>query len=243
MLFQYISSRFEILRFAAFAILLVLLSITEIPEWRMFAGNFVFILVSLFAFRLLDDAWSFHLDRIAHPQRTYLLPENFDRFILFTSMVLAIYLCIVFIVSQTLGIVILTLVLVSCGAYLLFFKVKHVMALIPLLKYPVLVWCIARFAITNEVLCLSAAAFFGMLTADYTDGNKSPGSLKYTMLLALITGTFLFQPWASAFPLIIDLTIIIIPTILLIFIPLEKRSLFPIVIFPALHLLDVIISL
>jgi len=242
MLFQYMSARFEILKFAAFSILLVLLSITAIPEWHMVARNSLFVMVSLFVFRLLDDAWSFHLDRIEHPQRTYLHPENFNRFILFTSMVLAIYLGIVFMVSHTLGIVILTLVLVSCGAYLLFFKDKHIMTLIPLLKYPVLVWCISGFAITSVVVCLSAAAFFMMLTVDYTDANKSSGSLKYTMLLTLITGILLFQPWVSTDPLIIDLTLIAIPIILFTFIPLEKRSLFPILIFPVLHLLSVIIT-
>ena len=42
-LFQYISSRFGILKFAGFAVLLVLLGVTEIPEWHTFAENLIFI--------------------------------------------------------------------------------------------------------------------------------------------------------------------------------------------------------
>jgi hypothetical protein len=243
MLFQYISVRFEVLKFASFTVLLVLLGVTEMPEWRMVAENYLFVMGSLFAFRLLDDAWSFHLDRIEHPQRTYLHPENFIRFILFSSVTFAIYLTGLFLISGSLGAAILTLLLVSCGLYLLFFKNKHIMTLIPLLKYPVLVWCISRFGINNEVLCMSAGAFFMMLTADYTDGNTSSGSLKYTILLALITGILIFQPWNIGLSLIVDLIILTIPIFLLIFIPVEKKGLLPILIFPLLHLLNVIISL
>ncbi len=188
MVIQYISTRFKILKFAGFAGLLVLLSVTEIPEWRIIAGNFIFIFASLFAFRLLDDMWSFYLDRIDHPQRTYLLPENFKSFIVLTAIVFTVYMGGLFLFSWNYAITILILFLVSSVLYLLFFKVKPIMTIIPLLKYPVLIWCISQFSLSNQILFLSAGAFFMMLTIDFIEVKKSTDSLKYKILLVLITG-------------------------------------------------------
>ena len=171
-LFQYISTRFGILKYFVFTILLCLLGVTEIPESKVFGENLIFIFASLFAFRLLDDAWSIHLDRIYHSRRTYLSPKNTRSFIFFTVFIFIVYQLGLFLFSWVLAITILTLFLVSTGLYILFFKAKSIMAIIPLLKYPVLIWCIARFAMSSEVLFLSAGAFFMMLTSDFIDENK-----------------------------------------------------------------------
>ncbi len=243
LLFQYISTRFGLLKFAGFAVLLAMLGVTEIPEWKIFTENCIFIFASLFAFRLLDDAWSVHFDRIHHPQRTYLSPENFGSFIVFTALVFTIYLVGLFLFSWVLAITILILLLVSTGLYVLFFKDNSIMTIIPLLKYPVLIWCISRFSMSSEVLFLSAGAFFMMLTSDFIDQNKSTQPLKYKTLLILLTGILIFQPWILGFNMLIDLVLISITILLVSFTSMKEESVFPVVVFPVLHLFDLINSL
>ncbi len=243
-LFQYISTRFGILKFLAFAILLCLLGITEIPEPQIFVENFIFVFTSLFAFRLLDDAWSFHLDRIQHPERNYLFPQNIGKFIFFTGLLIMVYLSGLFWFSLFLAITILTLLLVSTVFYALFFKVKSIMMIIPLLKYPVFIWCISRFSMSSEVLFLSAGVFFMLLTSDFIDENRSQSStLKFKILLILITGMLIFHPWSTSFSMVISLVIISIPLLLITFTSLKERRFFPIIVFPMLHIFDLMFSL
>ena len=244
MLFQYISTRFGILKFSIFAVLLLILGTTEIVEGKIFAENFIFIFVSLFAFRLLDDAWSFYLDRIDHPRRTYLLPKNIKSFIVFTVIVFTIYLVGLFIFSWDFAITILILFVVSNGLYFLFYKVKSIMIIIPLLKYPVFIWCISGFSMSSEVLFLSAGAFFMMLTSDFIDENPF-GSYRHMIriLMILITGIFIFQPWESSSNLLFDLGFIIIPILLIASRSMEVNPKFPVIVFPILHLSDLLFSL
>jgi len=243
LLFQYVSTRVGILKFMVFTILLCLLGVTKIPESRIFVENFIFIFASLFAFRLLDDAWSFHLDRIHHPRRTYLLPGNFKSFIVFTVFVNMIYLMGLFLFSGYLAISIVILFLVSGGLYLWFFRKKSVMAIIPLLKYPVFIWCISRFLMESEVMLLSAGAFFIMLTSDFIAENKSRSSLKYKILLILITGILIFHPWAGGSYRVFDPVFMAIPILLISFTSMDEEPFFPIVVFPILHIIDLIFSL
>lgn len=243
MLFQYISTRFGILKFSIFAVLLLILGTTEIVEGKIFAENFIFIFVSLFAFRLLDDAWSFYLDRIDHPRRTYLLPKNIKSFFVFTVIVFTIYLVGLFIFSWDFAITILILFVVSNGLYFLFYKVKSIMTIIPLLKYPVFIWCISGFSMSSEVLFLSAGAFFMMLTSDFIDENKSTRALKYKILLILLTGILIFQPWDGGSSRLFDLVFMAIPILLISFTSMEEEPFFPIVVFPILYIFDLIFSL
>jgi len=241
-LFQYISTRFGVLKFLVFAILLCLLGLTHIPESRIFVQNLIFTFASLFAFRFLDDAWSFYLDRIHHPQRTYISPENIRDFIFLTVFIFIIYQLGLFLFSWILAITMLTLFLLSTGLYIFFFKVKSMMIIIPLLKYPVLIWCISRFSMSSEVLFISAGAFFMMLTSDFIDENKQNSALKTKTLLIFITGILIFQPWTKDFNLITDLVLITIPLILMAFTSMKEEPIFPVVIFPLLHLFDLINS-
>ena len=243
MLIQYITTRFGILKFAGFAVLLCFLGLTKIPEWRIFVENFIFIFASLFAFRLLDDVWSFYLDRIHHPARTYLLPQNIRKFIFFVGLVILVYLLGLFCFLRFLAITILILFLVSTVFYAVFFKVKSIMKIIPLVKYPVLIWCISGFSVGTEVLLLCAGAFFVMLTSDYIDGNKSTNTLKYKILLILITGILIFQPWTKGLGQITDVVFISITVLLIAFTSMDEQANFPVIVFPVLHIFDLIISL
>lgn len=244
LLLQYMYSRFGILKFFGFAILLTLLGTTEIPEGKIFAENVVFIFASLFAFRLLDDAWSFHLDRLRHSKRTYLIPDNFKLFVRFTVFIILVYQLSLFIFSPILGLAILGLMVVSTGLYFLFYKVQSIMTIIPLLKYPVFILCISKFLMPPEVLFLSAGAFFMMLTSDFIDENSS---IRYgkiiKVLLIVITGILVFQPWVKSFNLMFDLVFIAIPALLIAFTSMQDEPIYPIVIFPVLHCFDLLFSL
>ena len=209
----------------------------------MFVENFIFIFASLFAFRLLDDAWSFHLDRISFPERAYLLPKNIGKFIFFAALVNAVYLSVLLWISGFLAITVLILFLVSNGLYILFFRKKSILTIIPLLKYPVLIWCISGFSISSEVLLLSAGAFFMMLTSDYIDGNKSTNTLKYKILLILVTGILIFQPWTKGFGQITDVVFISMTVLLIAFTSMDEQPIFPVIVFPMFHIFDLIISL
>lgn len=244
MLIQYISTRFGLLKFSIFAVLLLILGTIEIVESQIFVENFIFIIVSLFAFRLLDDAWSFYLDRIDHLDRTYLLPKNINSFIVFTAIVFTSYQFSLFLFSWNFAITILILFMGSNGLYFLFYRKKSIMKIIPLLKYPVFIWCISRFSMSSEVLPLSAGAFFMMLTSDYIDENKSRSALKYKiMIMILITGVLIFQPWNSGFGQVTDLVLISIPILLIRFTSMKEKPFFPIVVFPVLHVFDLLFSL
>lgn len=241
LLLQYISTRFGILKFASFAVLLTILGLTEFQEWKVFAGNCTFIFASLFAFRVLDDAWSSHLDRIYHPQRTYSLPGNFKPFILFSILVFIVYQAGLFLFSLTLAITMLSLLVVSTALYSMFFRSKNIMTIIPLLKYPVLIWCISSFSMSPAVFLLSAGAFFMMLTSDLIDEKKL--KTVHRILLILITGILIFQPWVNGFILFPGFVLIAIPLFFSAFTSMKNEPIFTVIIFPVLHLFDLIISI
>ena len=82
-----------------------------------------------------------------------------------------------------------------------------------------------------------------MLTSDYIDENKLTSALKYKILLILITGILVFQPWSNGFSMITDVVFISITLLLISFTSMKEKSVFPIVVFPVLHVLDLIFSL
>jgi hypothetical protein len=117
------------------------------------------------------------------------------------------------------------------------------MKIIPLLKYPVLIWCISGFSMSPEILLLSAGAFFIMLTSDYIDENKLTSAFRYKILLILITGIMIFQPWNKGFNMITDVVFISLTILLISFTSMDEQPIFPVVVFPVLHIFDLIISL
>ena len=237
----YTSKRFGILKFSGFAIFLALLGTTEIMDWEKLGINYLFLFTSLFVFRLIDDLGSFYIDRIIHPERTYLRPEKIKIFIVFTLLSFALYLVVLLLLSTFLAHTIFLLTLVSFVLYFAFFKVKWIMKIIPLIKYPVFIWSVLGFSMANEVLFLSAGAFFMVFTSDFIDENPvimKQFSLK--LLLLILTGIFIFQPEFSGGGLISDIVYLIIPLLLIVFPPIKGYAFYPIIVFPILHIIDLI---
>ena len=82
-----------------------------------------------------------------------------------------------------------------------------------------------------------------MLTSDYIDENKLTSALKYKILLILITGILVFQPWPKGLNQVMGVAFISIILLIISFTSMKEKSVFPIVVFPVLHVLDLIFSL
>jgi len=239
---QYISTRFGIVKFTGFAILLTMLGADKLNEMKFFLGNFLFILVSLFVFRLLDDVWSYNLDKINHPNRIYIPNKNIGSFILITIIVAILYQIILFFISTYLGFTILFLLLISNFLYSIFYRNKNLMTIIPLIKYPVLLWCILRFDISTDAILLSSSAFFMMLVFDINEDKPvNKNRLLITTILLFVTGFLMIQPWNENENLLVKAILLLVPFIIFILPVSRFQRIFPVLIFPALHVIDLII--
>lgn len=241
---QYRSSRFGILKFAGLSVLIVMLGISEQPEWIILAENFIFVFVSLFVFRWMDDAWSFVQDRTEHPDRSYLHRENIRNFFLIGMIIFLFYQSGLFLYSTYLAQIVLILFLISTILYLAFYRNKIVMLLIPLLKYPVFIWFISNFSMSGEVLLLAAGAFFVMLGVDFFEKYPSRGNgLIAKLALLIVSGLLVFQPWLGTDNYLIDLLLILIPMSVILFKKIKTVPYFPIIIYPILHVIDILYKL
>jgi hypothetical protein len=239
---QYVTSRFGILKFIGFALLLVMLGADKISEWELYVKNFIFVFASLFVFRMVDDVWSFHRDRKNRPKRKYIQPENIKGFIVLTGIIFFIYQVTLFFYSPFLGYIILILFLVSTFLYLLFYKTKSEMVIIPLLKYPVFIWCISQFSMLPDILFLSFGAFLMMAVFDFMDENPTKTKRLFTKIaLLLITGLFVLHPWNGNGNMLIQIILMLAPFILFILPKSKLYKFFPVLIFPIIHVIDLII--
>jgi hypothetical protein len=239
---QYISTRFGILKFFGFALLIVMLGADKLSEWAHYAEDLVFVFFSLFVFRMIDDGWSFRQDRVNHPDRIYIHPEHIRSFILLTAVIFVFYQTALFMFSLFLGFAILVLFLVSTFLYLLCVKSGFAMFIIPLLKYPVFIWCISRFSMSAEVLFLSSGAFSMMATFDFIHENPARKSrLFMKTALLLITGLLVLQPWDENSIQAVQIILILTPFILFILPESNLYRFFTILIFPVIHVIDLMI--
>ncbi|GEM_PF-3586004 len=241
---QYISIRFELKKYLSITLSLCILGTTEIVEPLSFAGDLLFVLSSLFVFRLLEDAWSYHLDRIYHPKRLYLKPKIFKFFIGFIIFVFFCYFSVVFLVSSNLALIVFILFTASFLFYLLFYKVKLVMIVIPLLQYPVFILVISDFSLSPQLWFLAFGALFMILSSNFIKAYRIINStLKYKILLVLITGVLVFHPWLKTYNLLFEMIFIFIPVFLITFSSMKEEPLFPVLAFPLLHIIDVLFVL
>lgn len=236
---SYISMRFCLWKFAGLSMLLVILAYSSDFLGIREAENLVFVFIMLFIFRWLDDVWSFYIDRIDHPDRTYLKPENFGGMVVMGLIIYVIYQSSLFYVSQKLAFSILSLFLLSNFLYVLFYRNRALMTIIPLLKYPVIIWVLSDFSLEPDVLLLSAGAFMMMLCADLNLENQSP-SMRVLLrsFLLLITGLLVVQPWAEVNLIWLELMLVVLPVISLLSRKMIKSGYLIIVIYPIIHLID-----
>jgi hypothetical protein len=243
LLIQYCKLRFGLMKFSGLSVLLVMLGASVEQEWTVFIRNFVFIYFSLFIFRWIDDAWSFYLDRPKHPDRFYIKPENFKSFVLLGIFIYVLYQTGLFLYSFHLALAIFSLFLVSTVFYLLFYKRNNIMLVIPILKYPVFIWCISDFSMSNDILCLAFSSFLIMIAMDIFQ-KKIIGLkgilIKITLLISI--GILILHPWIEQKNLFSTITLILLPLIFLVFDKIKVLPFFPIVYYPIAHIIDIILK-
>ena len=116
------------------------------------------------------------------------------------------------------------------------------MMIIPLIKYPVLLWCILRFEISTDAILLSSSAFFMMLVFDINEDKPvNKNRLLITTILLFVTGFLMIQPWNGNENLLVNAILLLVPFIILILPVSRFQRIFPVLIFPALHVIDLII--
>lgn len=241
LLIRYQNMRFGLLKFSAFSILLVMLGYSESQEWLDIMKNILFVFTSLFVFRWIDDAASFYIDQKEHSDRFYIFPEHRKYFFFLGGIFYLVYQVGLFVISYYLATVVFGLFLISSILYILFYKYKNVMFFIPLLKYPILIWCISRFSFAEEVLLLALGSFFLILTFDvFQKEQKDIKGLILKSILLLIAGLLVLQPWLERTNLLLDIVFILIPFLLLIN---SKNKYIPYILllfFSVSHLLDIL---
>ncbi|MBL4705730.1 MAG: hypothetical protein JKY54_14490 [Flavobacteriales bacterium] len=181
---------------------------SSIEEWAFGIG---FLFVSFLVFRMLDDAGSVHLDRVNHPDRTYLNKVSYARFVVLTSIVCTAYLIALCFYSTTALLIIGSLMLVSIVFYLLLGKSKFILPVIPLLKYPVLVWCLFDFTDVSELICVAVSTLFMLASHDLIENiGKKKAAFPMSLLVVFITGYLLYQPWVDALNVLYILPMLVV---------------------------------
>jgi hypothetical protein len=129
----------------------------------VYLSNVFFLFASFLVFRLLDDAGSVYIDRAEHPERSYLYPEHYPHFLKLLLISLALYLLFIILSRARWDFIYLSAFLLSSGlAYFIFSRRAAVIALIPLLKYPVLLGCLLAWQDDSRHLLLALSTFFLM---------------------------------------------------------------------------------
>lgn len=196
---EYIKIRIQGVELVALTFLMLILILTTTDTIMVWMFSFSFIVCSLFAFRILDDAFSVELDRIEHPNRTYLTPTKFIQFKKLTLLIFVIYLLGLGFVFSTILIAILTLLMGSLLLYGMFYRHRLIMKSIPLLKYPVLLYCISILAykeIQIEVYLSFLLLMAGFDSFDMVE--KNPKHIWIPILFCLGCGILLFKPWLNS---------------------------------------------
>ncbi len=242
LLVYYITTRFNVIRYAVFSLLLLMLAKEDFIDTTRIARELAFIFLTLFVFRWIDDAASFRIDRFSHQERRYLEKGNFKHFLYLGGVIVIVYLTVAFLISGLLGWSISGLLLISAALYIPFHRSRELMIFIPPLKYPVIFWIISGFSLSVELACLSLSVYLLLLTVDLFEKKESrfPWFMYRTVLL-LIIAFLIIQPWSEVGSIGWDLFLILLPILVLNIPAVNRVSYSPVILFPLLHIIDLFI--
>ncbi|MFT7611576.1 MAG: hypothetical protein ACI9J3_000521 [Parvicellaceae bacterium] len=196
MIFTYLINRSGLVRFILLSVVFSLLIYKPSSSAQEWVTGICFLLGSFLVFRIIDDLGSVRLDRINHPDRTYLNKGNFSKMVMFGSIVLAVYLTTInFLFSEQVVLAVGLLSLGSILSYLLVGKSKVLLAIIPLLKYPVLLWCLMGFPIDVSHLLVAGSSFFIIGSHELIEKMNKKGFVWLTIGSLLVAGIMVFPPW------------------------------------------------
>lgn len=179
-----------------------------ISDWMYSVG---FLLISFLIFRIIDDIGSIHIDRDEHPDRTYLSKENLPKLLTFGGIALGIYLAGLGMFSLPILATMGAFISVSIVLYLGFGKNTRIMPIIPLLKYPILLWCLSNLATDLETITLAISTFFLMASHDLVERIGTKNTRIWASLLVLsITGILIFYPSNNPLNVLYTLPVLIL---------------------------------
>jgi hypothetical protein len=221
-LIEYIKIRLHLVQLIGLTILMSMLVLSINDPLNIWISSMLFLVTSFIVFRILDDAFSATIDREEHPERTYLNPSKFKLFKKITVIIIGVYLLSISLVLSRIYFMIFLLFISSLVLYYLFGKQLFVIKLIPLLKYPVLLYCVSNIAIHQVDQGVLFSSFLLMAGFDSFDRVKvNSNHIWIPLLLLFLCSVFLFKPWYNY----IDILFCFFP--LLIIYRLRKKSITP----------------
>jgi len=200
MIVNYLKTRFSIVQFFLLAVVLSIMVFEKEDLGVNWLAGILFLFISLFVFRLLDDAGSVYYDREHHPERRYLDTAYYSRVLKLIGIVIFYYMIyLAFCPNRVLGMVSALIVLSIC-LYVLFSKNYVVLPIISLLKYPVLLGCLSLYSVEKTSLSVLLASFFVMASYDSLETvDEGSSNLWKSLFLFFICGILSFQPWENVF--------------------------------------------
>ena len=193
---EYIKIRIKLVQLTGLTILMVILVLSIDDAFEVWMYNMLFLFSSFIVFRFFDDAFSVEIDRKEHPERSYLIPVKFKAFKKVTTIVIGIYLLGAGFVFPTAFLTILLLLFSSFGLYLLLSKQLLLQRLIPLLKYPVLLFCVSIISNYDGKPEVFLSSFLLMAGYDSFDAVKrNPKHIWKPVTLLFCCSILLFKPW------------------------------------------------
>jgi 4-hydroxybenzoate polyprenyltransferase len=236
---EYIKIRIHLVQLIGLTILMAFLVLSTDDALDVWMYAMLFLITSFIVFRIFDDAFSVETDRKEHPKRTYLIPSKFKSFKKVAASIIGIYLLSVGLFFSPAFLIILLLLINSLVLYLLLRKQLLGLKLIPLLKYPVLLYCVSMISSNETELAILFSSFLLMTGFDSFDRVKSnPNHIWQPMLFLFCGSIFLFKPWLNY----IDILFSLLPLLIIYLIrnkdiaPYLSILFFPITFFIRTHL-------
>ena len=199
MIIKYLKYRLKPLQFLALAMFMALFCLNVFLTYSSAVLNFIFLFLGFIVFRFIDDAGSVTIDRIAHPDRTYLTKENYPSFLKIVVIVTILLLTYTTFFLPNSLIVISGFIAISICLYLIFNSNKSIMIFIPLLKYPTLLWCISGLTLVPNRILAILGSFFIMYLYDQLDQQEKPKSDLMILVTCIVCGLLIFQPWLNLY--------------------------------------------
>jgi 4-hydroxybenzoate polyprenyltransferase len=171
-LIAYIKIRIHPIQLIGLTLLMSMLVLSPEDAAETWLFSMLLLVISFIVFRILDDAFSVTIDRKEHPERTYLISTNFKSFKKITAISIGVYLLTVGLMYSKMYFILLLLLVSSLALYYLFGKQILVLKIIPLVKYPVLLYCVSMISWHEVKVEVLIASFLLMAGFDSFDRVK-----------------------------------------------------------------------
>jgi len=195
---DYLKIRIHLFRLIGLTILMTILILSVNDNLEIWLNSMLFLFSSFIVFRIVDDIFSAESDLKEHPERTYLIPVRFKLFKKATILMVGFYLLTIGLVFSSTFLIILLLLISSLVLYLLFRNHLSLLKIIPLLKYPVLLFCVSIISNYRGDLEVFLSSFLLMAGYDsFDDVKRNSNHIWKPLILLFCCGILLFKPWGS----------------------------------------------